>query len=59
MTKHIEQLFELCKEQPFDTIKIQNYITSNKMTSEEVTKTAIELCEYGMWSYADFLSENK
>ena len=58
MTKHIEQLFELCKEQPFDTIKIQNYITANKMTSEEVTRTAIKLCNYGFGSRSDYLYEH-
>ena len=48
MANHIEQLFELCKEQPFDTEKIQNYITTNKMNSEQITQTAIKLCEYGI-----------
>ena len=59
MSNHIETLLELCKEQPFDTEKIQNYITTNKMNSEQITQTAIKLCEYGMWSYSDCLSENK
>ena len=48
MSNHIETLLELCKEQPFDTEKIQNYITTNKMNSEQITQTAIKLCEYGM-----------
>ena len=59
MSNHIETLLELCKEQPFDTEKIQNYITTNKMNSEQITQTAIKLCEYGMWSYSNYLSENR
>jgi hypothetical protein len=44
---HIDALVELCKEQPFCTDKIQNYILQNNMGSEAVTRAALALCEYG------------
>ena len=60
MYNSIDGLFELCKEQPFDVQKIQNYISSNQMTSEEVTRATLKLCEYGYWSYSDyFFVKNK
>lgn len=59
MLHHIEQLFELCKEQPFSTEKIKNYIIDNKMNSEQVTRVAIKLCNYGFCSYSDYLYENE
>lgn len=58
MSNHIETLFELCKEQPFSKEKIKNYITNNKMNSEEITRVAIKLCNYGLGSHFDYLYEN-
>lgn len=58
MSTQTEHLFELCKEQPFSTEKIKNYIVDNKMNSEEVTRTTIKLCDYGIWSYSDYWNEN-
>lgn len=55
----IDGLFELCKEQPFDTEKIQGFIASNNMNSEEVTRAALKLCDYGMFSYSDYLFEHE
>lgn len=57
MVDCIDGLFELCKEQPFDTEKIQGFIASNNMNSEEVTRAALKLCDYGMFSYSDYLYE--
>ena len=60
MTTHIDGLYELCKEQPFDVQKIQNYISSNQMTSEEVTRATLKLCDYGDLSYTEyFFGKNK
>lgn len=55
MTVSIDGLVELCKEQPFDIEKIECFITSNNMNSEEVTRAALKLCDYGMFSYSDYL----
>lgn len=57
MADCIDGLFELCKKQPFDIEKIQYFITSNNMNSEEVTRAALKLCDYGMFSYSDYLYE--
>ena len=57
MVNKIEDLFEICKEQPFDVKKIQAFITENNMNSEEITRAAIKLCDYGMFSYDDYLYE--
>lgn len=57
MADCIDGLFELCKKQPFDIEKIQYFITSNNMNSEEVTRVALKLCDYGMFSYSDYLYE--
>ena len=46
MPTYIDGLVEFCKEQPFSTKKIVNYIHANKMTSEEVTRAALKICEY-------------
>lgn len=54
MTERIDLLVQLCKEQPFSTDKIQTYILNNKLNSEEITRVAIEVCEYGMFAYGDF-----
>ena len=54
MTTHIDGLYELCKEQPFDVQKIQNYISSNQMTSEAVTRATLKLCDYGDLSYTEY-----
>ncbi len=53
----ISGLFELCKQQPFDIEKIQCFITSNNMNSEEVTRAALKLCDYGMFAYSEYLYE--
>ena len=50
MTTHIDGLYELCKEQPFDTEKIKRYIQNNNMNSEAVTRAALKLCDHGMFS---------
>lgn len=57
MADCIDGLFELCKKQPFDIEKIQYFITSNNMNSEEVTRVALKLCDYGMFSYSDYIYE--
>ncbi len=59
MINHIEHLYELCKVQPFDTEKIKNYIIDNKLNSEQVTRAAIKLCNYGCFSYLDYLYEKE
>ena len=55
MADYIDGLFELCKEQPFDVKRIQDFIIKNNMNSEEVTRAALKLCDYGMFSYGDYL----
>lgn len=57
MVNKIDGLFEVCKEQPFDVKKIQSFITENNMNSEEITRVALKLCDYGMFSYSDYLYE--
>ncbi len=59
MLSHIDRLFELCKEQPFSEEKITKYILDNKMSSEEVTRSALKLCNYGFCSYSDYLYEKE
>lgn len=59
MTTHIDGLFELCKAQPFDIEKIKRYIQNNNMNSEEVTRAALKLCDYGMLSYSEYLYHNE
>ena len=54
MKERINSLVQLCKEQPFNVEKIQSYILDNKLNSEEITRAAIEVCEYGMFAYGDF-----
>ena len=56
MNDHIEALVELCKEQPFNAEKIQNYISRNGMGGEAVTRAALALCEHGMFAFGDYLS---
>lgn len=53
----IDGLYKLCIKQPFDIEEIQCFIKSNKMNSEEVTRVALKLCDYGMFSYSDYLYE--
>ena len=57
MRSSVSVLLELCKKQPFDINEIQCFIKSNKMCSEEITRTALELCDYGMFSYGDYLND--
>lgn len=59
MTTHIDGLYELCKEQPFDTEKIKKYIQNNNMNSEAVTRAALKLCDHGMFSYSDYIYQNE
>lgn len=59
MTTHIDGLYELCKEQPFDIEKIKQYIKNNNMNSEAVTRAALKLCDHGMFSYSDYLYHNE
>jgi len=54
MKERINSLVQLCKEQPFNIEKIETYILENKLNSEEITRAAIEVCEFGMFSYGDF-----
>lgn len=56
--ERIKAFVELCKEQPFSVDKIQTYILENKLNSEEITQVAIEVCEYGTFSYSDFKFQN-
>ena len=53
----IDGLYKLCIKQPFDIEEIQCFIKSNKMNSEEVTRVALKLCDYGMFCYSDYLYE--
>lgn len=59
MTTHIDGLYELCKEQPFDIEKIKQHIKNNNMNSEAVTRAALKLCDHGMFSYSDYLYHNE
>ena len=59
MTTRINDLYQLCKEQPFDVEKIKFYIKNNNMNSEEVTRVALKLCDHGMFSYQDFIYHNE
>ena len=59
MTTYIDGLYELCKEQPFDTEKIKRYIENNNMNGEAVTRAALKLCDHGMFSYSDYLYHNE
>lgn len=56
--KRIKNLVALCEEQPFSVEKIQAYICDNKLNSEEITRAAIAVCEYGMFSYDTFRFQN-
>lgn len=58
MTTHIDGLFELCKQKPFKTDEINKYICTNKMSSEEITKAALKLCDYGSFSYSEYIYAN-
>ena len=58
MNNHIESLFNLCKEQPFSIDKIKNYIAENQMSGEEVTRAALKLCNYGTFSYSEYIYHN-
>ena len=58
MKNHIDTLFNLCKQQPFDTERIKSYIKDNKLNSEEITRTAIKLCDYGSCGYVEFIYHN-
>jgi len=55
----IDGLFELCKHQAFDVNKIKIYIEENQMSSEEVTRATLKLCDYGMFSYSDYLYQKE
>ena len=55
MKTHIDALVELCKEQPFRTEKIRNFISQNNMGSEAVTRAALALCEYGEFSVKEYI----
>lgn len=59
MQKRIDTLVELCKEQPFDTEKIQAYITQHNMHGEAVTRAALKLCDYGNFSVREHLWANE
>lgn len=59
MTTHIDALYELCKEQPFDIEKIKGYIQNKNMNSEAVTRAALKLCDHGMFSYGNYLYHNE
>lgn len=59
MMERIKAFVELCKEQPFSIDKIQAYILENKLNSEEITRAAIELCEFGMFAYDEFRYHNE
>ncbi len=59
MKKHIDELTELCKEQPFNTEKIQNYISRYNMGSEAVTRAALALCEYGEFSVKEYIWQHE
>lgn len=59
MKTNAEKLFKLCAEQPFDEEKIRKFISDSKMNSEEVTRTALKLCDYGFCSYSDYLYEHE
>lgn len=58
MTTYIDDLFKICKKQPFDIEKIDNYIQNNKLNSEIITRTALKLCDYGFCAYGDYIYEN-
>ena len=58
MPNYIDGFYELCIEQPFNAEKINTYIHNNKMTAEDITCTAIKVCDYGMFSYGEYLCEN-
>lgn len=57
MNKKIENLIALFCEQPFYVAKIDKYINENKMSSEEVTRAAIKVCDYGEMGYVNFIYE--
>ena len=59
MKSNTEKLFELCAEKPFDEEKIRKYISDNKMNSEEITRTALKLCDHGFCSYSVYLYEHE
>ena len=59
MSNRINGLFELCKQQPFDVDEIKIYIKENQLSSEEVTRATLKLCDYGMFSYSDYLYQNE
>lgn len=58
MLENIDALFDLCKKQPFDETEIKEFIKNKAMDSGEITAVAIKLCDYGMFSYSDFLFEH-
>lgn len=58
MVPYIDELLELCKKQPFNIEDIQEFIEGNDVSSEEVTRVALQLCDYGMFSYSDYIFHN-
>lgn len=55
---YVDGLVQICLEQPFDTEKIECFIKNNNMNSEDVTRAALKLCEYGSFSYGEYLYEH-
>jgi len=58
MENRIKALLALCKEQPFDIAKIENFIYDYQLNANEITRVALMLCDYGMFSYSDYLYLN-
>lgn len=54
MQTYIDHLVELCKERPFSKEKIQSYIAGNNLDSEAVTRAALALCDYGIFSVREY-----
>ena len=59
MSGRIDGLFELCKLQPFDIDEIKSYIKENQISGEEITRATLKLCDYGMFSYSDYIYQKE
>ena len=59
MRNCIDAFIALCKEQPFDVQKIQSCIDDNRMDAEEVTRAALEVCDYGTGAYSEYLYQHE
>lgn len=57
--EHMNFLLALCMQREIDFDKIETYITTENITSEEITKTAIKLVDELMWEVDSFQAKHQ